>query len=144
VSRGLIKKPRYETTLPSYSVQTQWLGILRFDYELDSGMKFVSLSGYLDHVGQGADDVDATAAPMYGSSSRNWGQTDSTYSQEFQLLAPPDSRYQWIAGLYYMDQDSAFEPNDSYGIVAAGVFGPDLLDLRFLNYGFSNAQSYAA
>src|SRR4030095_12030925 len=42
------------------------------------------------------------------------------------------------------DQDSAFEPNDSYGIVAAGVFGPDLLDLRFLNYGFSNAQSYAA
>ncbi|MET0988049.1 MAG: TonB-dependent receptor, partial [Steroidobacteraceae bacterium] len=141
---GRIKKHRYETNLPSYSVQIQRLGILRLDYDFANAMRLVSLSGYLQHVGQGADDVDGTAAPIYGSTSRDWGQTDKTYSQEFQLLAAPDAKYQWIAGLYYMDQDTAFEPNDAYGIVAGGVFGPNLLDYRFINYGFANAQSYAA
>lgn len=140
---GVIEEYRYETNLPSYSVQTQTMTIVRVDYEMDNGMQFVSLSSYNDHIGQGADDVDGTAAPVYGSTSRDWGQIDITTSQEFQLLAPADAKYQWIVGLYYLDQDSNFSPNDAYGLAAAGFFGANLLDYRFTNYGYGNTKSYA-
>lgn len=138
---GVIDEYYVETNL-GYIYSEQTVGILRLNYELENGMQFTSLSGYVDHEESVWSDVDATAAPLFNSTGRDGGLTDKTLSQELQLKAPAGDNYQWIVGVYYMTQESAFEPNDSSGLLL-DLFNPNALDAINENYGEADIESVA-
>jgi iron complex outermembrane receptor protein len=52
-------------------------------------------------------DQDAVAANLSYIQTRN---RDDSYSEELQLLSAPDSAVSWIAGVFYWNDNSAFDP----------------------------------
>lgn len=77
--------------------------------DVDLGFaQFVSLTARNNLLaGRSQDDVDGTRAQI--ASSIAWPIRSKHWSQEFQLLAPADSKIQWITGAYYFFEHSAFD-----------------------------------
>jgi iron complex outermembrane recepter protein len=91
---------------PQYAWAKSYLGILRA--ELDVGFAdFVSLSGYRNLSDFGIFDFDATSAPLFEADVNDFSRQSS---EELQLLSHPDSKINWITGLYFLHEDGGFAP----------------------------------
>jgi len=82
----------------------------------------------------GFESLDQDAGPEYKVRGDFYAKT-RMISEEFHVLAPSDAKFQWLAGVYYFNYNSAVEPvyvtgadlNAALSFVFAGfddVFGP--------------------
>lgn len=89
--------------------------------ELDLGWsRLASITGYRDFKVLQADDTDATNIDLFRATSKLFSRQ---FSQETQLLSPDGSAVSWIAGLFYFDELSGFDPQALTGTVFAPVGG---------------------
>ena len=74
-------------------------------------------------------------------------ETD-TWTQEFQLLSPADSRISWVGGLFYLNDSSTVDPFHFTGILttaAIGIFDPSLIGEAFRGANSEQStESYSA
>lgn len=103
--------------------------------EQDLGFaNFVSITAY-QHIkelyqGEGDYTEEASAVPTLKAHINQ-------FTQEFQLASLPASRVEWIAGLFYYNNLSAYDRGDFTGYGGGGVFDFD-------TYGRQLSKSYAA
>lgn len=96
---------------------------LSFDYELDNGFSFKSITAYR------YTELFYDASPDYSPEDFLFVQYTDTYkqtTQEFQLISPDEGALKYIVGLYIYKQDSATD-RDAFGglgTVNHPVFGP--------------------
>jgi iron complex outermembrane recepter protein len=77
------------------------------DWELDNGVKIVSITDYQDFSKHYLEDTDSTPAPLFTFEQA----MDSTQvSQELQLHLETDAT-KWVAGFYYLNIDSTLISN---------------------------------
>lgn len=103
--------------------------------EQDLGFaKFVSITAYQNikehYQGEGDYTEQAAAAPVLRAHINQ-------FTQEFQLASLPGSKVEWIAGLFYYNNLSAYDRGDFTGYGGGGVFDFD-------TYGRQRSKSYAA
>jgi len=91
---------------PSYWKMTQRGADIKLRFPT-SFFDFVSLTGYQDFKTTSILDFDGTNAPIafFGSP-----QPTQTFTQEFQFISNGNGPLQWVAGLYYIDNKSGFDP----------------------------------
>lgn len=80
--------------------------LLRVDHDL-SWAQFASLSSYRKVTGRNPVDQDGLSS-ILGTAHIN--AIEDTYSQEFQLLSPSDSKVTWVTGAYYFHDNSKYAP----------------------------------
>jgi len=92
--------------LGSTSWAEQYGASLKIDHKF-SGARFVSITSWRDYPGE--NKVDQDGGPLiFGTSPVETEQ--HTFTQEFQLLSPEASRVSWVAGLYYLYDNTAYNP----------------------------------
>jgi iron complex outermembrane receptor protein len=95
--------------------------------------RLVSISAYRDTRNDYVLDEDAGPLPIVNVELLT---PETTFTQELQLISAPGGRFNWIAGLFYFDDEAGFDPIHFTG---AG-FAP----LPFVNsYGIQDTQSFA-
>jgi iron complex outermembrane receptor protein len=76
---------------------------LNIDYALDNGYNFRSITAYRDTEMVHHHDTDASAIDfLFIDYTDAYEQT----TQEFQWISPDDSKFKYVAGFYYYNQDS--------------------------------------
>ena len=78
--------------------------------------QLTSITAYRQSKNLIIEDIDATPTPLVNILVR---QPDNQFSQELQLGANPDSTIQWVAGAYYFQSESKFDPS---GATFSGFF----------------------
>ncbi len=132
-----------------YPLQTHKRGFggsARLDQDLGFA-ELSSISGYR----QNAEDfqVDGSYTPQPGLKYELNSHT-RTFTQEFQLASKPGSVFDWIVGLYYLNEFASYEPTQVTGPGLAidtlgGAFGPLLPQGSAVNlYSFERTKDYAA
>ena len=97
---------------------------LKLDYQLGDAMTLTSITGYMEHDFEHANDDDATSSPILHESS----DTDQDqFTQEIRLNYVHD-RMDWVVGAFYLDEDvdtwAAFENSHIFNIQGfPGRFG---------------------
>ena len=71
---------------------------IRADYQFD-GFIFSSITGYRYTKFRGFADLDATSVPLLNATTELERTED--YSQEFQIVSDSDSKWNWVAGVFY-------------------------------------------
>lgn len=102
-------------------------------------VEFSAITTYWDFEQNGELDLDGTsnrALDFYG-----FPQESESFSQEFQLLSNSNETWEWIAGLYYYEQESSFEGLVDRSATAAAVGGPPRLSQ---GYQYAETMAYAA
>jgi iron complex outermembrane receptor protein len=102
-------------------------------------MKLASTTNYQHATGLTVEDGDATPINFESVSlnSVTW-----QLSEELQLQSEKGSSFDWIAGLYYLDEHAGFDPAVLGGKVFAAVFRTPGAFIS--NYGFVDTKSYSA
>ena len=84
--------------------------------------KGVSITGWQNMTGFAQFNQDGSA---YGDINTNLVQRDRNFSQELQLISPDDasyaSRFNWIVGAFYMDDNAGYGPNAKLAGIAEGL-----------------------
>lgn len=97
----------FASSIHEPSVNRQNLASLRIEHDLGFA-RIVNLAGYHTLKQQyrfaqlGYDNNSLAATNPYAAQYPNLIATDKTFTEEFQIQAPSDSKMQWIAGLYYL------------------------------------------
>ena len=86
----------------------------KVEYSLDS-FDLVSITGYQDTKVNDFLDQDATPFPVVNATLP---RQEDMFSQEFQLLSTGDGPLSWIAGLYYLQFDAAY---DGFALTGLGL-----------------------
>jgi iron complex outermembrane receptor protein len=90
-------------------------GSLRIDHDFDFA-RFVSITGYCHVTGEFQLDQDATPTPLVRAEINQFAEQ---FSQEVQLIAPTNSRIDWLVGAYYFNANFAYTPLQIAGLAAA-------------------------
>ena len=102
------------------------------------GFDFQSLTGVQKFHTPAGVDFDATSAPIAFFFSDSYAETKS---QEFQLTSTSDGNFQWVAGLYYVEQYGAF---NTLQVPTEGFGPPNTIDGVLTRiYSSSTADAYA-
>lgn len=112
------------------------------DFQSDLDTQFASLFTFL--LG------DPVAFPLGSISRQNTG-TDK-FTQEFRLLSAENETLEWLAGVYYTDEDSAIDPQEIFAVEAGTetiVDLPTLANAKLISTYeelavFANATWYVA
>ncbi|MET0985440.1 MAG: TonB-dependent receptor, partial [Steroidobacteraceae bacterium] len=91
-------------------------GSLRIDHRMGLG-QFVSISGYRKGTGALNVDTDGVATQVTEAFLPLFLES---LSQEFQLIAPDDSRVQWLVGAFLFDNTAKYEDT----VIAGSDIGP--------------------
>lgn len=83
-----------ETTVASATV----------NWDLTPGLKFRSISSYVDH--SSSVDVDADSTILDGFNTIDFSRPSESYGQELNLIGESD-RVSWILGLYYFKEEAS-------------------------------------
>jgi iron complex outermembrane receptor protein len=105
--------------------------------EQDLGVaRLTSITAYRDLKQYQHLDLDTGPLPLFEADLH---ETNWQFTQELQLASASDSKVQWIAGLFYLDAQSAYEPYNLFGLGfgAQGITG-------FSNRPKMRTKSYAA
>ena len=129
---------------PTYEIQSNRIGesfvqfsefSMKIDYEFDWGT-FTSISSYTDVDSGNDQDLDQT---LFEAIDIIVIDESQTFAQEFRLGSPADTRFRWVAGLYFFDQDR-------FRSLATTFLGfpvpPAAQDLRLTNYAAFGNMSY--
>jgi iron complex outermembrane receptor protein len=95
---------------------------------------FTSITAYDDTTLNSVVDTDSSAAAGPGAFQAFLYGPDKTWTQEFQLLSPQDSKVQWIGGLYYLNNRQLLDP-------LLVTLGPAIIQSQ---YSRVDTKSYAA
>lgn len=110
--------------------------------EWDMGWaRLLGITGYRRLWNGASDDIDATTLDLLDTTTENYGAVSRQFSQELQIVSPDDSPFDWIAGVYYFNEKSGFQPNTAGGLAISGAV-PGSADL--LSFGLVRTRSYAA
>jgi len=101
-------------TDPFWVVRQQGVS-LKFNWDMQFA-RFVSISAYRYTVQQQLFDQSGGPFPIVRASING---PDRTFTQEFQLLSPENSRLSWIAGLFFMHDSSGYDPLGLAGLAVA-------------------------
>jgi outer membrane receptor protein involved in Fe transport len=101
---------------------------LKVDYNL-GGLTLTSTTGYLQYEFQQDCDCDFTSATVFNALQ---DEAFEQFSQEIRLTSPGGEKIDYIAGLYYQDNELDFE--DSINVMENSL-------LRLLNPGFSDIRT---
>ena len=115
-------KRNTDTDFPNVGDNRVYGGSLRIDHDLDFA-RFVSISAYRHVVGNFHLDQDSSPIPIVLSFINQYART---YSQEVQLLAPKDSKINWLLGGYLFHADYAYKPLTIEGLAALPFTQEDL------------------
>jgi iron complex outermembrane recepter protein len=96
-----------------------WGTMLRVEHDF-GWARAVSITGYRDS--HNIHYLDSDDTPRHFADNFPLPIVDTTFSQELQLLSPKDSKLQWIAGLYYLDDLEEGDPEVERGL----SFAPNL------------------
>jgi iron complex outermembrane receptor protein len=103
----------------SYYTGENWGASLKLEAQL-AHATLVSISAYQDMKAENRTDLDF--GPTNVNYLPQWPE-QQTFSQEFQLLSPAQSRVQWILGLFYFDDNGGNLPRTQTGTaVPAGLY----------------------
>jgi len=112
---------------PGFMNREQLSLVARFDYELDNGMEFVSITNYMTNDYGYDEDGDALAIPILTFQTF----VDYTqFSQELRLAGGNDST-RWQTGIYYLDM----EWDGGTSVTGAPGFGQIVASGRVLTAG---------
>ena len=151
---GLVVHPAHSTLIPNYdsdihAVLTDDIGsfdldvagaTLRFDWDLNESMTVTSLTAYRDVDSQNLEH--GLGSPLFShvlhssgvipfslDGNNNYIDNSKTFTQEFRLTSSGESRLQYVAGLYFLDEDVHRHETASVGIKISdgmgGFFGPN-------------------
>ncbi|WP_029994015.1 TonB-dependent receptor [Sphingomonas sp. YL-JM2C] len=95
---------------------------LRIDQDMGFA-RLASITGYRHVKGDFHLDQDATPTPIVQADINQFAES---YSQELQLLAPTDSKIDWLVGGYYFHAKYAYTPLRLGGLAAAPLPAIDL------------------
>lgn len=95
---------------------------LRIDQDLGFA-RLASITGYRHVKGDFHLDQDATPTPIVQADINQFAES---YSQELQLLAPKESKVDWLLGAYYFHAEYAYTPLRLGGLAAAPLPNIDL------------------
>ena len=112
----------FENLDPTAAVE-MWGASAKIKHEF-SGADFVSITAYREAE---AEQEFAQDGASFHRLNPLLIYNTETFTQEFQLLSPADSRISWVAGLFYLDDTSIVDPFHFTGILttaALGVFDP--------------------
>ncbi len=103
----------------------QWGISSDLSWELDNGYTLSLISGYRDYENeQEDDDILFLTLPLVGRTS---GLSSESWSQELRLISPDDlmdGRLNYVAGLYYYEEDAGLTESLSVSPVFCGGFAP--------------------
>jgi len=104
----------------------------RFDYSMDNGMEFTSITNYMTMDKFYDEDGDALAVPVLTFQTFvDWDQ----YSQEFRLAGSTD-RTRWQVGAFYLDMEN----DGGTSVTGAPAFGNIVASGRILAAGGVDAS----
>jgi len=117
-------------TAPTFSNTTNWGLSLNVDWQISDSLTLKSITGVRDLDSQFARDADASPITIVHFFDDFQAEQ---FSQEFQLLGSSD-KLDWIAGLYYFDEDgfnqnildfaiANFDSQNDFGVESFAVFG---------------------
>lgn len=89
--------------------------LVRVDWTLPLGT-FTSITGYRDIESLYREDIDGSPLPI--APNKIDINEETQYSQEFRLTSPSGQTVEWIAGLYYLHQDTLRSETYSFGGLA--------------------------
>jgi iron complex outermembrane recepter protein len=122
-----------DSNYPPLGRTEQWGGGLTVTHDF-GWANFVSISSDRHLTSHLSVDQDQTPIPLVNVA---YSAPEITYTQEFQIISPQDSKIKWIGGLYYFNDKAAYAPLYLSGIA--------FLPLPYLDkYGQEKTQSYAA
>ncbi|NIM69474.1 MAG: TonB-dependent receptor, partial [Xanthomonadales bacterium] len=135
VSQGLEQDvPGFDVYVPSAGRADQDSFLATVNWDMPSGMQFRSITSWRDMEFEWLNDGDGIEAFLV-----TYAQVDESelFTQEFQLISDADGPLTWIAGLYYLNEDSSSD----IAIPLPLGFG---LPLAVLINGSSDTEAYAA
>jgi len=93
----------------------------QIDWELDNGVVITSLTGYQDWETGALISADGLRNPVF---ELRQNQTNEILSQEFRIVSPTGDRFDYVAGLYYYNQETTYLENGPWnnGLGANRVF----------------------
>ena len=100
-------------------------GSATINYDFASGYTFTSLTGYRE--GEYALVTDDDLLPL-DIQETNFDEDSEQLSQEFRIVAPRNDRYDWVAGVYYIDMQNSTERLARFGEDLYNVLIPALAD----------------
>ena len=117
-----------------YGLTEQWGVNLRIQHDY-SVVRGISMSSYRDVDADYDFDQDASSLPLVDAIFKS---NTKVFTQEFQIQALPESEFQWVAGLFYLESSADSNPLVLSGAAFAEVGGSDT------RYGSIDVTSIAA
>lgn len=90
-----------------FSLMERWGGSFRFEYEFDWAT-VVNLASYGRWKTDYSFDQDRTGANIVLVYPVN--QSGKTWTEELQLISPKGDKFNWIVGLYYLNDTGRYDP----------------------------------
>lgn len=82
------------------------------EYDLDSGLTLKSITSYREWEATFKDDPVNIPASLL---NRTQAFSSDTFSQEFQLISPQDGNFDYVAGLYFYDEQYTIDTSFDVG-----------------------------
>jgi len=100
-----------------------WGAAATVNLDLASGHTFTSITALREN--EYVATVDDDLLP-FDIQQTNFDETSEQLTQEFRIVSPRHDRYDWVAGLYYIDMDNSTERNARFGEDLYNVLVPAL------------------
>lgn len=98
------------------------------------GFQIKNIAAYQKFTGFQTIDQDMSPLPVVDGF---FNLRSRMISEEFHVLSPADTKFQWLAGLYYLNYNAAFDPLDLAGLAFSPLPGVSV-------FGETRTQSIAA
>ncbi|MBT5250830.1 MAG: TonB-dependent receptor, partial [Bacteroidetes Order II. Incertae sedis bacterium] len=82
------------------------------EYELDNGVMLKSITAYKDYESELQYDLGGTAMQMFPNLQ---AEGNKQFTQEFQILSSAEDRTRYVAGVFYLDNESENEQYVAFG-----------------------------
>jgi iron complex outermembrane receptor protein len=116
------------------------------DYDLTDTISLTSISSWREYETTRGGDDDGVTIDAYFTSA---GQDTSQLSQEIRFASTSASKFQWLAGVYYLESElmehsvNNLFPDPLFQLLS-GITCTDLFTFQFLQLGMPPAQAMAA
>lgn len=109
---------------PQYYDLKQWGVSAKADWDMPSGHTLTSITAYRKWSFDPYNDLDMTAVPVLLQGA--FFSRSSTFTQEFRLASPSDQPFEYMAGVYYLDDELRSRTDQTFGTSAGGWILPGL------------------
>ncbi|ROQ22490.1 TonB-dependent receptor [Gallaecimonas pentaromativorans] len=111
------KRDLYANSNRLFGKRDNWGLDATLSYLFDNGYQFKSITARKQYDSTAGTDLDGTSLDIYYSVEQ---ENDDQFTQEFQLISPADKALRYVAGLFYLNNDS---DNDQFFGTGTGIYG---------------------